>query len=188
MSVAGNTRNLRHGHLSLADGQLGTGSAANTMVVPIDDGNLSFDENSPVVVVKNRGALDHLSKGEEMPVTLSFTIKYTGWGSLSTQAIVPDSGDAGSGPDGGAVTGYTVRDFLQNGGAGLLTSTSGRNDVFTTTLIFTIDNPMLTGDQAEVLTFTKFKMTSGKFAEGADADTIVVTGTALLTTPASTRS
>ena len=187
MSVAGNTRNLRHGHLSLADGQLGTGSAANTMVIPIDEGNLNFTEATPAALVKNRGALDHFSKGEEMPVSVSFTIKFTAYKSMTSQAIVPDSGDAGSGPDGGAVTGFTVRDFLLNGG-GLLTSTNGRTDNFTCTLMFTIDNPMSTGDEAEVLTFTLFKTEDIKFSEGAECNTLAVSGRANITVPASSRS
>lgn len=189
MSVAGNTRNLRHGHLSMEDGALAAGiaDANNTLAVPIDDGNLSFDESTPAVVVKNRGTLDHFSKAEEMPVTLSFTAKFSEWGSKGTQAVVADSGDIGSLPDGGPVVGFSVRDFLQNGG-GLLTSTNGRNDNFTLTLVFLIDNPMSSGDAAETLTFTKFKCTGIKFGEGADANTMSISGTALLTTPASTRS
>ncbi len=187
MTAALNTRNLRHGHLKLIDGQSGTGSAANTLVVPIDEGNLSFDEATPGVVVKNRGALDHWSKGEEQPVTVSFTIKFDAYKSKTTQAIVPDSGDAGSGPDGGPVVGFTVRDFLENGG-GLLTSTNGRNDNFTVSLEFTIDNPMSSGDENEVLTFTQFKCENLKFSEGAEFDTVAVSGRGLLTSPTSVRA
>jgi hypothetical protein len=190
MTAALNTRNLRHGHLSLADGALaaGTSDANNTLVVPIDEGNLSFDEQTPGVVVKNRGALDHWSKGEEKEVTVSFTMKYTQYGSLDTHAIATDSGDAGVLLDGGAVTGYSVRDFLENRFSELA-STSGRTDAFTCTLIFLVDNPMVAAanDAPETLTFTKFKCESLKFAEGAESDTIAVTGRALLTTPASTR-
>lgn len=187
--MAANTRNLRHGHLQLVDGAAaaGTADANNTLVVPIEEGNVSFDEATPGVVVKNRGALDHWSKGEEQPVTISFTIKFEAYKSMTTQAIVADSGDAGVLPDGGPVVGFSVRDFLENGG-GLLTSTNGRNDNFTLTLTFTIDNPMTTGDENEILTFTQFKCEGLKFAEGAEFNTIAVTGRANLVTPTSTRA
>lgn len=171
-----NTRNLRHGHLSLLDGQ----ATPNSLAIDIDDGNLSFDENTPVVTVKNRGALDHLSKGEEMPVTLSFTVKFSQYGNRTSPSIVAVGA-------GGAVTGFSARGFMKNAGA-LLTTRSGRNDVFSCKLVFLIDNPALSGDANETLTFDNFVLTNTKFAEGADTDTLVFTGTALITTPASVRA
>ena len=193
-----NTRNLRHGHLKLIDGALagGIADANNFLVVPIDEGNLTFDEATPGVVVKARGGLDHWSKGEEQPVSVSFTIKYTGFGSKTTQAVAPDGVDVGVLPDGGAVTDYSVADFLTNRlygstappTGGLLTSTNGRNDNFTLTLEFTIDNPVVTGDENEVLSFTQFKCESLKFSEGAEANTIAVSGRANMVTPASVRA
>ena len=171
-----NTRNLMHGSLSLQDAQ----ANKNTLAIDIDEGNLTFDEATPGVVVKNRGALDHWSKGEEQPVNVSFTLKFTQYGSRSSKSIVAASA-------GGAVTGFSARDFLQNAGS-LLTSASGRTDVFTCGLVFSISNPVSTGDQAEVLTFTNFKVESLKFSEGAEFNSIAVSGRALLTTPASARS
>lgn len=178
--MATHTRNLRHGSLTLKDGQ----TAANTLLVPIEEGNLTFDESTPGVVVKHRLALDHWSKGEEHEVPVSFTLKYNQYGNrnpaASGVAIVAAAA-------GGAVTGYSVRGFLQNEDA-LLTTTSGRSDVFSVTLQFTISNPVSSGDQAELLEFTQFKCESLKFSEGAECDTIAVSGRALLTTPTSTRS
>ena len=171
-----NTRNLRHGSILLKDSQ----ATPNTLAIDIDEGNLNFDEASPGVVVKNRGALDHWSKGEEMPVTLSFTIKFTQYGSRSVKSI------AGGGA-GGAVTGFSARDFLENAGS-LLTSASGRTDVFTSNVWFTIANPVVSGDEQEILKFNNFKVEGLKFAEGAEFNTIAVSGRALLTTPVSTRS
>ena len=171
-----NTRNLRHGSLALRDAQ----ALPNTLAIDIDEGNLTFDEATPGVVVKNRGALDHWSKGEEQPVSVSFTIKFTQYGSRSVKSIV----GAGAG---GAVTGFSARDFMENAGA-LLTSASGRTDVFTCDVWFTITNPVTTGDQQEILKFTNFKCESLKFSEGAESNTIAVSGRALLTTPVSTRS
>ena len=171
-----NTRNLRHGHLSLADGQ----TAANTLAIDIDEGNLSFTEATPGVVVKNRGALDHWSKGEEQPVTVSFTIKFSQYASRSVKSIV-------GGAAGGAVTGFSARDFLENAGA-LLTTRSGRTDVFTCKLVFLVDNPAVSGDQNETLTFDNFKCEDIKFAEGAEYNTLAVTGRALITTPSSARA
>ena len=171
-----NTRNMRHGSLSLKDSQ----ATPNTLAIDIDEGNLTFDESSPGVVVKNRGALDHWSKGEEQPVNVSFTLKFTQYGSRSAKSI------AGAGA-GGAVTGFSARDFLQNAG-GLLTSGTGRTDVFTCGLVFTISNPVLSGDQQEILTFSNFKVESLKFSEGAEFNSIACSGRALLVTPTSAMS
>ena len=171
-----NTRNMRHGSILLKDAQ----ATPNSLAIDIDEGNLSFDEATPGVVVKNRGALDHWSKGEEQPVTLSFTLKFTQYGSRSAKSI------AGAGA-GGAVTGFSARDFLENAGS-LLTSASGRTDVFTCDVWFTIVNPVVTGDQQEILKFTNFKCENLKFSEGAEFNTIAVSGRALLTTPTSARS
>lgn len=171
-----NTRNLRHGSLSMQDGQ----ANANTMTIPIDEGNLTFTEAREGVVVKQRGELDHWSKGEAMPVQVSFGIKFDAYTSLSTQAIV--AADAG-----GAVTGFSVRDFLKNGG-GLLTSTTGRTDIFTVDLIFTVQNPAASGDENEVLTFSDFYTDRLVFNEGDEYNTVSVEGRALLETPSAARA
>ena len=196
--MTSNTRNLRHGHLKLIDGALAAGiaDAANFMLVPIDEGNLTFDESTPGVIVKARGGLNHWSKGEEQPVNVSFTIKYTGFGSKTTQAVAIDSGDVGVKPDGGVVTDFSVPDFLTNrvyGSVtppvgGLLTSTNLRNDNFTCDLEFTIDNPVISGDENEVLTFSQFKCESLKFSEGAEFNSIAVSGRANIVTPSSVRA
>jgi len=166
-----NTRNLRHGTLSLSDA-----SDTNTLAVAIDEGNLTFTEERTGVVVNQRGELDHWSKGEAMPVNLSFSIKFDEYGNRSAST-----------EPGGAVTGYSVRGFLRNVDAGL-TSTNGRNDIFTTNLSFSISNPATSGDEAEVLKFTDFYADSLSFSEGDEYNTIQVSGRALLETPASTRS
>jgi len=171
-----NTRNMRHGSLSLSDGQ----TVANTLAIDIDEGNMSFDEATPGVVVKNRGALDHWSKGEEQPVNVSFTLKFTQYGNRSTSSVVAAAA-------GGAVTGFSARGFLMNTGS-LLTTRSGRTDVFTCKLVFTISNPVTSGDQQEILTFDNFKVETLKFSEGAEFNTIACTGRALIVTPASARS
>ena len=171
-----NTRNLRHGHLSLLDGQ----STPNSLAIDIDEGNLNFTEATPAALVKNRGALDHFSKGEEMPVSLSFTIKFTQYGSRSVKSI------AGAGA-GGAVTGFSARDFLLNAGS-LLTSREGRTDVFTCKVVFLVDNPVISGDQNETLTFDHFKCEDIKFSEGAECNTLAVSGRANVTTPTSVRA
>ena len=171
-----NTRNLRHSTLSLQDGQ----TLVNTLAIAIDEGNLSFTEERTGVVVNNRGELDHWSKGEAMPVSLNFTIKFDQYASRTTRAIVAASA-------GGAVTGYSIRDFLKDGGS-LLTSTNGRTDIFTSDLIFTITDPVLTGDEAEVLTFNDFHVDSLQFSEGDEYNTVAITGRALVETPGSARS
>ena len=179
--MASNTRNLRHGSLQLRDGQ----ANPNTLAVAIEEGDLSFTESKPGVVVKHRGGLDHWSKGEEQEVSVNFTIKFVEWISKTSPAAAIVAAGAG-----GAVTSISVREFLTGRGVGgaLLTSSSGRNDVFTITLRFTIANPASTGDQAEQLDFALFNCESLEFSEGAEYDTIRVSGRALITAPAGTRS
>lgn len=169
--MASNTRNLRHGSLVVKDGA----GTPKVLQFKIEEGNLTFSESRPGVVVKHRGGLDHWSKGEEVECSVSWTIKFTEWGSKSTAAL--STSDSTCSP----------RDFLMGTYAGL-TSTSGRTDVFTTTLVFSISNPVTTGDEAEALTFTQFKCESLAFSEAADANTIAVSGRALLVVPTSARS
>lgn len=168
--MASNTRNLRHGSLVLKDGD----SPVNTLPIAIEEGDVSFTEGKPGVSVKHRGGLDHWSKGEEVEVPVSFTLKFVEY-VQKTGATV------------GVPSTISPRDFLMGAHADLVT-TSGRTDAFTLTLEFTIANPVITGDQAEVLTFTKFKAESVEFSEGAEYNTLRVSGRALMTAPTGARS
>lgn len=170
------TRNLTHGSISLQDGQ----SNVNTLAVALDSGDLSWTRSKQHVTVNNRGVLDHQSRGQETPCQIQFSIPFDEWGSLSTRAIV--AADAG-----GAVTGFSVKDFLLNTG-GLLTSTNGRDDVFACDLIFTVANPASSGGEQEVLTFADFVCDDVSFSEGDEFNTITFSGSALVTEPASARS
>lgn len=179
--MASNTRNLRHGSLVLHDGQ----TANNTLAVAIEEGDLSFTEAKPGVSVKHRGGLDHWSKGEEVEVSVSFTIKFEEYISKTSPAAAIVALAAG-----GAVTSISVREFLTGRGVGgaLLTSMSGRNDVFTVSLWFSVANPVISGDQAELLKFNNFNCESIEFSEGAEYNTIRVSGRALITAPVGSRS
>ena len=169
--MASNTRNLRHGSLVVKDGA----GTPKVLQFKIEEGNLSFSESRPGVVVKHRGGLDHWSKGEEQETSVSWSFKFVEWGSKSTAAL--STSDSTCSP----------RDFLMGTFAGL-TTTSGRTDVFTTTLVFSISNPMSSGDEAEALTFTQFKCESIAFSEAADANVMAASGRALVIVPTSARS
>ena len=179
--MASNTRNLRHGSLTLKDGQ----TLANTLAIIMEEGDLSFSEHRPGVVVKHRGGLDHWSKGEEAETSVSFTIKFEEFISKTSPAAAIVGAAAG-----GAVTSISVREFLTGQGVGgaLLTTSSGRTDVHTVTLVFSISNPVTSGDQAETLTFTKFKCEAIEFREGAEYNTLAISGRALLVAPTGARS
>lgn len=171
-----NTRNLTHGSLSLSDSQ----TAPNTFAIALDEGNLTFTEEKTAVLVKKRGVLDHWSQGEEMPVTGSFTIKFDQYTSRTTRAVAALAA-------GGAVTGYSLRDFARDKG-GDLTSANGRVDVFTANMTFAVSDPVATGDESESLAFTDVHFDSFVFTEGAEYNTIQASFRALLVTPAPTRS
>jgi hypothetical protein len=165
-----NTRNLRHGSVVLKDGD----SPANTLPLAIEEGDLTFSESKPGVAVKHRGGLDHWSKGEEIEVPVSFTVKFVEYVQKTGMVV-------------GVPSTISPRDFLMGAHADLVT-TSGRSDAFTLTVEFAILNPALSGDQAETLTFTKFKAESIEFSEGAEYNMLRVSGRALLTNPTGARS
>lgn len=171
-----NTRNLTHGSLSLKDGQ----TAPNTLAISLDSGDLSFTRSRSHVTVLNRGDLDHQSRGKATPCQVNFSIPFTEYGSRTTQAVVAASA-------GGAVTGYSVKDFLLNTGA-LLTSGNGRTDVFSTDLTFVVANPAASGDEAETLVFTDFVCDDVSFSEGEETNMVTFSGTALVEEPTSARA
>jgi hypothetical protein len=167
------TRNLANGSLKLKDGA----GTPKVLVVPIDEGNVTFDETIIAHVVLNRDVLDHQTDGEEMETPVSFTMKFAEFLSQAGSAL----------GTGAPASTCSPADFIDGTFAGL-TSTSGRTDVYTSTLEFTIANPATTGDQNEVLTFTKFHVDRLRFKEGAQYNTLIVEGRALITAPSSARA
>jgi len=146
------TKNLRDGQLTIKDG------AAATIVVALDEGDLSFTVDTTPREIKDRGAHDHLRLGDENAIEMSFTCKFTRY-----------QGRGGGDP--------SVRDGLKQEGnaSGWTTTNTDGGDVYTTDLDFLISDPDGTN---ELLAFAKFAVDTLEFSEGEEYDTLSVSGKA----------
>jgi hypothetical protein len=161
------SRNLRDGKLTIVDG---TPVTPNALIIPIDNGDLSFKDAAPSITVKNRGKLDSRRDGDEMEMEVSFSFKFSQWSYAS-----------------GLSTGVSPVDALRKrGGASAWVST--HNDgcsVYSVDLHFDITDPAAPTSK-ETLVFPKFHAEDIQFTEGAETDMIHVTGKSFATTPTRT--
>ena len=164
-------RNLVNGSLKLIDG---TTPTPNELTIPIEEGNLSWTEDDTAPVIKNRGKLAGFADPIENAVELTWTMifeEYTGK-TTSGAAVSPV-------------------DFLKKKGAAAAFTGTRTCGPYTIDAEFTVAKPSNCDDpleQKEVLTFADFHTNTIAFEEGEEMDTIVITGTALITTPAAVRS
>jgi len=152
----GQTRNLRDGQITIKD------NGANSLVLTIDQGDLSFSEKRNTIEVMDRGTLDHTRPGDDVSVELSFSIK------------VDRVSDA---------TTVTLRDALTGTrSASSWASTSGAHEQYTTTVEFVANDPTGGADD-ETITFSKVYVESIDFSEGDEFNTLEVSGKAFVTAP-----
>lgn len=150
----GQTRNFRDGAIAIEDG---TTPTANTVTLTLEMGDLTFTERKEYVQVDDRGALDHVRNGNQVPVPLSFSVKV-------------DRVSEASSP-------VTLRDAL----AGLRSASSWVSvasawEPYAVKVVFTVSDPdTVTGDD-EVITFAKFFPEEIEFAEGDDTNTVGASG------------
>ena len=157
------TRNLRDGELTLIDGD------DQSLVVLLDDGDLSWTETVNTVEVLDRGSIadGHTRPGDDVPVELSFTAK---WTQLVRDDAVPTD------PLG-------LYEFLTlTGRRG--TSSDGQQQ--TLTMRFTVADPG--GGAAEVVTFDRVYRQTLTMSEGDDANRIAFAGRSFATQPSVTRA
>lgn len=159
-------RNLTHGTLKIKDG---TSPTPNELVIPIMEGNLSFEEKHEAHVIKNRGRLEELSQGSEEAIMIDFDFTFERWEGKPSSGIpsVPDA-------------------LMLRGEASGWTTTNPNkiNSPKTTTLEFTIADVEGTGGgYNEVLTFALFSVDSFPFKEGQDANKVSVKGKSLQAIP-----
>lgn len=157
------TKNLRDGILKIADnsGQAG----ANKITVALDEGDLRFTETKGYIQVSDRGVLDHVRPGDQVAVTLSFGCKFVGFQ-----------------VDSNAISVYEA--LTMTGGASAWVSANGAtSDVYATELTFEIYDADITPAVMDTLVFDKFHMESIEFSEGADNNTLAVSGFAFITAP-----
>lgn len=156
-------RNLRDGLLTILDG---TTPTPLSLEIPLQTGDLNFTEMNNVITVKNRGALAYRRQGDEEEVSLSFSFKFVQWSYAN-----------------GSATGISPVDALKRrGGASAWISAGPTCGPYAVNLKFSIVNPCVSGDK-EILTFEDFVATDIKFSEGAEANTLTVTGRSFRTKP-----
>lgn len=155
------TKNLRDAEVKLYDG---TGSP-NEIILALEEGDLTFETTNNVNNILDRGILSHMRKGDEAPVPVTFTMKFT---EMISQ---------GSNP----VTVYEAVEKVGAAAAWITTNTDG-GDVYTLDMEVKIDTPT-SGEDAELILLEKLH---GKFnfAEGDEYDTLTFEGEAFITRPA----
>ena len=149
------SRNLRDGELTLVDG------AGTSLTVVLDDGDLSWTETLATLEVLDRGSLagGHTRPGDDVPVDLSFTAKWT--------QLIREI------PTGGGTPGpFGLYEFLTVSGD--VESTSGEGEQATITLHFTVVDPA--GGATERVTFDRVYRQTLTMSEGEDANRIAFAG------------
>ena len=154
------TRNLRDGELTLTDG------SGTDLVVLLDDGDLSWTETVNTVEILDRGSIaaGHTRPGDDVPVDLSFTAKWT--------QLVAADGDPS-----------TLYEFLTVSDP--VASTSAAGEQKTITLEFAITDPA--GGPTERVRFDRVYRQSLTMSEGDDANRIAFSGRSFMPRPAVTR-
>ena len=154
------TRNLRDGELTLIDGD------DTALAVLLDDGDLSWTETVSTVEVLDRGSIaaGHTRPGDDVPVELSFTAKWT--------QLVHADGDP-----------HTLYEFLSV--ADPIRSTSDAGEQRTLTLEFAVADP--SGGPTERVRFDRVFRQSLTMSEGDDANRIAFTGRSFASRPTVTR-
>jgi|GEM_PF-1831486 len=136
MSVTNVVRNLRDGQLTIKDATSGT---PQSLTVFLDEGNLNWSQTTRTIVVTDRGLLStgHTRKGNEQPLKISFSAK---WTQLIGKSNNPSD----------ALQLYEFLMFLT--GANIV-STSSAGEQETLLFEFTITDP--SGTASEKITFGK---------------------------------
>ena len=126
------------------------GGSGEELTIPIDMGDLEWEESEPSVVIKNRGAIHSLARGEEEAMTVRFSMVYTEW--------------EGEGTTGAAASPV---DALKKRGNASTWSTTATNSCgpYAVDLELTITNPDSTG-QDETITFPGFHADRIRAREG----------------------
>ncbi len=158
--MTGVPRNMRDGLIIIRDGS----PSPKTLTIPIDEGNFKFSVSKPTVVIMNRGKINSRKTGDEVPTPISFGVKFEQW--------YFDNAD----------NGVSIYDALnKTGGADDWVSTDECGP-FSVDIEFRSKNPCNPA-QYEVLLFRKFHADKVDFSENNEANTLEVSGTALVPEP-----
>lgn len=152
-------KNLRDGTIKVQVANDGGGNPGE-VEVKLDEGNLSWTESRPVGMISDRGTLDHARRGDEQVIELTFSMMYQTH--LDPNSATP-----------------TVYEALtRQGAASAWVSQTFDSDDYAVNLEFTVVDPA--GGTDEVINFDQFNVTNEDFVEGAEFDTLTITGVAPL--------
>jgi len=149
------TRNYRDGILTIIDG---TTPTPNEREVVGCDGDLTFSESQESFLVMRRGVIDSIREGDQQPISVSFTVKFEQWQAAD-----------------GASTGISVVDALKKRGGASAWKSVDTCGPYMVNLEFKIKD-ICTPGAFEVLTFQKFVCDTVDFSEGAEYNTLRISG------------
>jgi hypothetical protein len=153
MAISTLTKNLRDGTVVVSDG---TGTP-KTLTLLLDSGDLSWTESEEAVQVLDRGVLDHTREGDQVPVDISFSVK---WVQLLAESL-------SGGSD------RTLYEMVNNTNS-TYTTTGGTGQKYSLKYEFTVNDA--SGVKNEKITFAKVYKKSMQLGEGADWNTIQFDG------------
>jgi len=150
-------RNLKDGTLVISDDD------SNSVTVINDNGGLSYTENATAIRRTDRGAAAGFREPPAQFVEVEFSMEYS--------TMISDTG--------ASETPTPYEALKQKGNAAAWVSTRlASDDSYCVDLAFTVANPV-SGGKNELHTFTDFHADEVEFAEGEEANTLRVRGTAM---------
>lgn len=164
MAVTNLARNLRDGQIVMKDGS----STPKTVTITVEEGNFTFTENFPTREILDRGALSHVRVGDEVPMTLSFSIK-----AMQVIGFTHTTADANQ-----------VYELVRNLESAY-TSTRSTGERYCFDVEFTVTDPA--GVASEKFVFEDCYDDSVTYSEGADNNTISLSMKCFRTKPTITR-
>ena len=153
----GVVKKFSDGTLTILDGT----ATAKSIVVHLEEGFFSYTEKDSFSWHKDRGTLDHRRSGEQEAMDVTFSAKYTGY--YSSTSDVPSPYEAVTGR-GQCATAWT-------------STTDGASDVYSVDLKLTYTD--IDDSATETITFHDFAASSIQFTEGEEANVIAFTGDAV---------
>lgn len=162
MARDANVRNLRDGQIVIKDAD----SPVNSLTVVLDEGNLKWTEKNNVITHRDRGTLHSHRSGDDEPVELTFSAKWTqliGFTVTSTNGIEL----------------YEMINNLQ----GDFVSVAGCGENFALTYEFTVSSPCGTATAGEKITFAEVIKQTLTCSEGNEMNTIEFSGIDFETKP-----
>ena len=157
MAVTNLVRNLRDGELVIKDGTSGT---PLSLIVLLDEGDLSWVNRTNKIEVKDRGSISqgHTRKGDDESVSISFSAKWTQLIGKSASSSDP----------------LQVYEMLMFTSGTNVVSTSSDGEQDTLQFEFTVVDP--TGTASEKITFRKVYRETLTMSEGDEFNVINFSG------------